>query len=143
MSRVSAYEPNGSAAQGRVALAGALDAVAAFVVTMLLWPFPLFRLTLGVSWPVHILAILAGWLVVLTAYLTLTVAALGRTPAMYLLDLGLAGAERPFGLARSVRWAAGWTLAVLPGLIGARGLIGPERGIPARLSGLVTVATRS
>lgn len=123
----------------RALTAAGVDLAAAALVAILLWPFPLFRLTLGLPWAVHGVLIFVWVFVVYTAYLTLSVLAWTRTPVMYLLDLGLRDGSPRFGFGRSLRWALGWALAVLPGLVGARSLTAPETGLPARLSGLVTV----
>lgn len=119
------------------------DLAVAAVVAMLVWPFPLIRLTLGIPWSVHVPLILAWVLVVYAAYLATSVAIWGRTPVMYLTDLGLAGVPRPFGLGRSLRWALGLAVAVVPSLLGARSLADPRTGLAARASGLVTVASES
>jgi hypothetical protein len=138
MSRLGVFRPDGRADAARVRLAGVLDLLVAVLVTMLLWPFPLLRLTLSLPWSVHAAAIVVGIVVVHEVYSAASVAVWGRTPVMYLLDLGLAGRERPFGLVRSWRWALGWTVAVVPGVLGVEGPIDPDVGLPARFSGLRT-----
>lgn len=139
-SRLSAYRPGGAAPSGSVLRAAGFDLLAAAVAGVLLWPFPLVRLTLGVPWAVHGPLIAVWILLVYVVYLAAGAGVWGRTPVMYLLDLGLAGAERPFGARRSLLWAAGWALAVVPALAGARSLADPDRGLAARFSGLREVA---
>lgn len=140
-SRLGAYAPGEPAEASRALKAAALDLLVAAIVGLLLWPFPLIRLTLAVPVAAHTALIVVWILVVYLVYMTASVAAWGRTPAMYLLDLGLRGRPRPFGLGTAARWAAGWVVTVLPALLGARGLADPRSGLPARLSGVETVVS--
>lgn len=141
-SRLGVYAPGAAADPPRAVRAAVLDLLVSVAVGMLLWPFPLIRLTLGLPVTVHVALILAWILIVFVIYLTVTVAVWGRTPVMYLLDLGLAGRPRPFGVPASLRWGLGWLLAVLPAMVGARGLADPSSGLPARFSGLATVVAQ-
>lgn len=139
MSRLSEYVEAGEADGGRVRTAGLWDAVGALVLALLAWPFPVMRAVLPL-W-LHIPLVLFATLAVDFGVRAVSVSMWGRTPAMYFLDLGLSGRKEK-GVARSLRWAGGWTLALVPTLFGARALVHPTHGLPARLSGLETVATR-
>ena len=138
-SAIGTYRPSGPAQPGRPLRAAAVDLAGAAVIAILLWPFPLIRLTLGIPWSIHGPLIVVWVFVVYAVYLTVCVAVWGRSVAMYLLDLGLDGPARPFGLGRALRWSAGWVVAILPSLLGARSLADPAAGLPARFSCLVTV----
>jgi hypothetical protein len=140
-SRLGRYAVTGEADARRAIRAAAIELAVAVVATLLLWPFPLIRLTLGIPWAVHGPLIVVGILVVYVAYLAVSVRLWGRSPAMYFLDLGLTGASRPFPFGRGLRWAAGWAVAVVPALLGARSLGHPREGLPARFSGLDTAET--
>jgi hypothetical protein len=143
----------------RARLAGWLDGAGALVVTMIAWPFPLARAMM--PWPVHVVSILAAILVVDALLRATSVLAWGRTPFMYLLDLGLErsvalatpgapsrasagvsdhaeGRPEPPATMEAVKWSVGWTIGLVPSLLGARSLVDPERGLPARWSGLLT-----
>jgi hypothetical protein len=149
----------GDAHPARTRLAGWLDGAAALVVTIIAWPFPLMR-TL-VPWPVHVASILIAVLVVDALLRVSSLLVWGRTPFMYLLDLALAhpdAASAPdvrdsegfevtsgsgsqlaaWGWAETIEWSLGWSLGLLPSLVGAHALVDPQRGLPARLSGLLT-----
>jgi hypothetical protein len=138
--RLGAYEAGAPADAARVRRGLVLDLAVAVVVTMLLWPFPFIRLTLALPVPVHVALILVAIVVVDILYMAVSVAVWGRTPVMYLLDLGLAGAARPFGAGRALWWAVPAALVALPAALGARSLADPVRGLPARASALRTVA---
>jgi hypothetical protein len=134
------YRGTGPAEAGRTRLALAIDGVAVVLVVIVAWPFPLFRLTLGVPWVVHVPLILAAVIAGVWVYGLVCAKLWGRTVAMYLLDLGLDGVERPFTLALSARWSFGLALA-FAAIGGAFGTIEPAAGLPVRLSGLTTVST--
>ncbi len=136
----AAWANVGDADRGKTLRAAAADLAVSAVVALLLWPFPLIRLTLGVPWAVHVPLIAAWILLVYATYLAISALIWRRSVGMYLLDLGLAGRGAPFPVAAGVLWACGWALALFPAVLGARRLGDPREGLPARLSGLVTVA---
>jgi hypothetical protein len=126
---------------------------------MIAWPFPLARAMM--PWPVHVVSILAAILVVDALLRATSILVWGRTPFMYLLDLGLErsaaqatpGASNgastgpsdraedrpePPNTMGAIKWSVGWTIGLVPSLLGARPLVDPERGLPARWSGLLT-----
>jgi hypothetical protein len=128
MSRVSEYATTGEADRGRVRIAWAIDAASGAVIAMLGFPFPFVRAS--VPTPLFVALILAA--IVLVGYLYVTVVAklLGRTPGMYLMDLGFEGGGPSIG--RAARWALGWLLG-----FGAH----PTTGLATRLSGLAVMST--
>jgi hypothetical protein len=136
MSRLRDYHIAGPATRGAALGAGSIDAALGIVAAMLVFPFPLVRYLFGVQVLVigTLVAIVVGWWAV--RFVSLLV--WGRTPGMYFLDLGLEGAARSAGPAAG--WALGWTIAWLPGLL-FRGLVDPDAGLPARMSGLPTRST--
>ena len=136
--RLGGYIVRGPALPGDTAKAGGMDAVVSLILTMLAWPFPVARATLPLG--VHAAGIVGTLLLVDVAYHALAAKIWGRTLGMYYYDLGLSGPERPFSFAASLAWAVGWTAALLPALLGARGLVHPDTGLPARLSHLITAA---
>lgn len=142
-SRLGMHAVTGEADARRAIRAAGIELAVSVVATLLLWPFPLIRLTLGIPWAVHGPLILVAILIVYVAYLAVSVRLWGRSPAMYFLDLGLTGGSRPFPFGRGLRWAAGWAVAVVPALLGARWLGDPRDGLPARFSGLGTARTAS
>jgi hypothetical protein len=139
-SPLGSYGAAGPADPARVRRGLLADFVIAAVIALLLWPFPLIRLTLGIPVPIHVVLILVWMLIVAAVYMTAAVALWGRTPVMYLLDLGLMGADRPFGFGRALRWGIGAAVAAVPAALGARRLGDATTGLPARLSGLREVA---
>lgn len=141
--RLGDFVPRGPARASRALGAAGLDLLVVTTITMLLWPFPFIRLTLGIPVAVHVALVVVAILVLDAVYLTAAAAAWGRTLAMYLLDLGLAGRARPFGMATSARWALGTTAATVPALLGLHRAMDPEAGWAARLSGLRTVTTKA
>lgn len=129
----------GAADPRRVARAGRLDALVAFIVAMLAWPFPVLRASL--PWSVHGPLILVGILVADWLIRCMALLAWGRTPMMYFLDLGLAKSGERVAFGAAMLWSAGWTVALGPTLVGLARVSHPETGLPARLSGLVTRST--
>lgn len=135
-SRLSRFEVSGEA-DPVVARRGLIvDGVSIVLVTLMVWPWPFFRLTLGLPWAVHVPALLISATSAVWLYGALAARLWGRSVAAYLFDLGLDGAERPFSWARCAAWAAGYTVAFLLG--GSFGTSHPAHGLPARWSGLVT-----
>jgi hypothetical protein len=135
----ASYQTTGAADPAKVRLAGWLDGVAALVLTMIAWPFPVLRA--AVPWSVHAPLVLVA---ILAADAGLRFASLlvwGRTPFMYLLDLGLEGGPPRIHAKAAVRWSLGWTLSLVPSLLGARSLADPMSGLAARFSGLATRST--
>ncbi|MBE0475870.1 MAG: hypothetical protein IBX62_02065 [Coriobacteriia bacterium] len=140
MPSIGGYVVNGPAAPRPAVAAGLLDGLVSLAVTMLAWPFPVMRAAVPV--PAHAVALLATLMLVDMTYRGLAARLWGRTLLMYVYDLALSGPERPFPPSISLAWGLGWTVAYVPGLLGARGLLHPDTGLPARLSGLITVAAR-
>lgn len=136
MSSLSEYTTGAAADASRARLAHVLDAAVALVAAVIAFPFPFARAVLSV--PLFVAAILLTIVVVYVLYLTVALVAWGRTPVMFLLDLGTS--PRPVGLARAFRWSAGSALGLLPGLVSSR-LLDPEVGMPARFAGLTTCST--
>ncbi len=137
--RFSGYAPAGRADPARTLRAAAFDFAVSAVAALILWPFPLVRVTLRVPPAAHVVLVVAWMLLVYVVYMTLSVALAGRTAAMYFLDLGLEG-KRPFPAGAAFGWALGWAVALVPALLGARRLADPRGGLPARFSGLTTTA---
>lgn len=143
MSRIAQFRVTGPATAGRSRAAGLLDLLVAVVVSMLVVPQPVVRgaLMSGGASPASIAlfvgSMLLAALVVLFAYLSFSAVTWGRTPTMYLLDLGLEAPSRPT-TKEAVLWAFGWACAAVPALLGVRAAFDPENGWPARFSGLPT-----
>jgi hypothetical protein len=113
-----------------------LDAAVALVAAVIVFPFPFARAFLSI--PLFVAAILVTIVVVHVLYLTVALIVWGRTPGMFLLDMGTS--PRPVGLMRALRWSAGSALGLVPGFLSTRPL-DPECGMPARFAGLVTRST--
>lgn len=146
--RVSAlanFEIAGEAAPGRVKAAGLLDLLAAAVIAMILVPQPVVRQALMSAYAgpigiaLFVLALIAAILLVFGVYLAFSAVTWGRTPAMYLLDLGLDAPTKPT-TREALGWAAGWMLAAVPALVGVGAFSHPVSGLPARVSGVPTRA---
>jgi hypothetical protein len=137
--RIGQWQPTGPAEVRKVRAAVRTDAVAALAAAMLLWPFPVMRA--NVSWAVHVPLLVA--FVWLTEWALPWVCLLlwGRTFGMYLFDLGLEGAPRPLRAVVASKWSLGTALVALPLL--TLGQTDATAGLPARLSGLRTVAVAS
>lgn len=127
------YSAAGPAAIGRALGAAWLDWGAGAALAMLVFPFPIVRQSLPAA--AFAAAVVGAVLVGAWLYLALTASLLGRTPGMYLLDLGFRGGPPPLG--RALLWGGAWALLAVPALA-LRVLAAPERGIPDRVSGLVT-----
>lgn len=146
MSALSQFRISGDASPARVRGAGLLDLLAATVVAMIVVPQPIVRATLigpeasALGIVLFVATLLIAILVVLAIYLAFSAVTWGRSPAMYLLDLGLESETKPT-LGEALAWAAGWALGALPALVGVRAAYHPETGWPARFSGMPTRAT--
>ncbi|MBA4370213.1 MAG: hypothetical protein C0418_01365 [Coriobacteriaceae bacterium] len=101
MSRISDYRPAGTAERRSMRLAQLADFGAGAVLAMLAFPFPIVRAS--VPMPVFITLVLAALVSGWWLYTALTAVGLGRTPGMYLFDLGFAQG-RP-GVRRAAVWA--------------------------------------
>lgn len=112
MSRLSDWRSGGPAEPRRIALSLAADTGIAALLTILAWPFPFVRQS--VAWPAHIGLIVVAVLITGGLYRVACIRAWGRTPAMYLMDLGLE--PRSPGLARSAAWALLVSVLSLPAL---------------------------
>ena len=139
MSSIRAERLTGDADPSRVRMAGWLDLLAALLITMLAWPFPVLRASL--PWAVHGPLIVVAVLVADIVLRTTSLLVWGRTTVMYLLDLGLVAGEERIDFLKAAAWSVGWTVASIPALMGVRTLADPLHGLPARLSGLVTRST--
>ncbi|MDZ4065035.1 MAG: hypothetical protein U1E22_10270 [Coriobacteriia bacterium] len=136
--RFAEYETTGPAQPGRVRSASVVDYAAAVVIGVIIFPFPIVRAYVSV-W-VFVVSILVVIGVAHALYIGLTSVLLGRTPGMYLFDLGFGG-ERP-GAYRAMMWGFGSAVVFWPSLIVSR-FAHPERGIPAMMSGVRVRATGS
>ena len=136
---IGRWETTCDASPERVRLAGWLDAGVGLVVAMLAWPFPLLRQAL--PWSVHGPLIAAGILVAGFAWRFVSLLVWGRTPVMYLLDLGLEPGGGRASAKVAAAWSGAWTAALLPSLLGAHGTVHPLTGWPARASGSATRST--
>lgn len=143
MSALSDYEVTGAAAPGSVRAAALIDLLAATIVSMLAYPQPAVRAAIsGAGLPiwVFVLSLLAVALVVFALYEFACAMIWGRSPGMYLMDVGLHPAGR-LGAARAALWALGWLVAVLPALLGMAAAYGGDTGLPARFSGVSSRST--
>lgn len=148
MSALARFEITGDATPGRTRAAGLLDGLAATLIAMIVTPQPVLRQVLvqaagsvaGIVLFVSVLLLLS--LAVLGVYLAFAAVTWGRSPAMYLLDLGLEAHTKPT-MGEALRWSLGWMLAFVPALLGVAGAYHPATGLPARLSGLPTRSTAS
>lgn len=122
------YETTGPATPRRIRSAWAIDAVSGVVVAMLAFPFPVVRAAAPAA--VFVLSILSSIIVIAWLYMSVMPRLFGRTPGMYLMDLGFEGGQPP--LSRSWRWALG-TLFTAGGT--------PDTGLASRMSGLVVMST--
>lgn len=136
MSRLSGFEPVGPAMASRARIAHVVDGAAAFVGAVLIFPFPFARVALPL--PAFVVSIVAMILAVHLVYLAVSLVVWGRTPGMFLLDLGIA--PRPVGMWAALCWSSGSVAGFVPALFSVA-VLDPVRGLPARWSGLSTVAT--
>lgn len=132
------FQVHAVAEAGRVRGAALIDFGASFVLAVLAFPFPFARAALPV--PVFVASILASIVVVHVAYCAFTLRLIGRTPGMYLLDLG--PRSRPVGWGRAWLWGLGASVAFWPTVAGAATAFDPRTGIPARMSGIETGSTK-
>lgn len=148
MSRIAHFRVTGPASVGRSRAGGLLDLLAAVVVSMLIVPQPVVRgaLMSGGATLASILlfigSMLFAALVVLFGYLAFSAVTWGRTPSMYLLDLGLEAPSKPT-TREALLWALGWACAAVPALFGVTAAYHPESGWPSRWSGLPTRSAAS
>lgn len=146
MSAIANFTITGEASPGRVRAAGILDFVSALFIAMIVMPQPVVRQAimgpdvtlLGIA--VFVLVLIAGVLAMLWLYLAFSAVTWGRSPAMYLLDLGLDAPTKPT-IGEAAGWATGWAVAAVPAICGLRGLYNGETGLPARFSGVPTRST--
>jgi len=122
------YETTGAASRGRVRASWAIDVASGVVIAMLAFPFPVVRAM--VTTPVFMISLFAARIVGTWLYMSIMPRLFGRTPGMYLTDLGFEGGRPP--LSRSWRWALG-TLFTAGGT--------PDTGLASRMSGLVVGST--
>lgn len=148
MSALAHFTIAGPASSGRVRAAGLLDGLAAAVIAMVIVPQPVVRQAATAALPgpagiaLFIALLLVAVLATLALYLAFSAVQWGRSPGMYLLDLGLEAPTKPT-LGEALGWAAGWVLALLPALVGMRAAYDPETGLPARFGGVPTRAARA
>jgi len=133
------FDVAGPAEPSRARVAALLDFGASFVVAVIAFPFPFARATLPL--PIFVASILASIVVVHIAYCGLTLRIFGRTPGMYLLDLG-PQLGRP-SLGRAMLWGMGQSIAFWPTVFGAPTSFDPETGTSARMSGIEIGSTKS
>lgn len=136
MSSLGRFEVSGSADPKRYRTATGVDFVAATMIAMIAFPFPILRAMLAV--PVFVASILLAIVVVHFAYVAAALMLWGRTPAMYLLDLGLRGG-RP-SISGAGLWALGALLDFWPTVLGVRSSESYER-LADRISGLALGST--
>lgn len=142
MSALSDYRVTGPASPSKTRGAGLMDLLAAMFVAMIAFPQPVARAAItgaGLPIGVFVLLLLAVAFAVFWLYSAFSLVTWGRTPGMYLLDLGVEAETKPT-LGEASLWAAGWVLAALPALVGVRAAYDPESGWPARFGHLPTRA---
>lgn len=137
MANPADFVPVGPADSARARNSAVFDFVAAFLLAVLAFPFPVMRALLPL--PVFVASILATVVVAHVLYLSLFALAWGRTPAMYLLDLGLSERRLPFS--RAFVWASASSLGFWPQVFGLSSG-DPALGLATRLTGVKVVATR-
>lgn len=148
MSALARFEITGETTPGRARAAGLLDGLAAMLIAMVVTPQPILRQGLvQAAGPMagtmlFVFALLLLSLAVLGVYLAFAAVTWGRSPAMYLLDLGLEAQTKPT-TGEALRWSLGWMLAWVPAILGIARAYHPTTGLPARLSGLPTRSTAS
>lgn len=142
-SRLGTWDPDGPAGADRMRRAAAIDLAVGVLGGVMLWPFPLLRLTLGIPLPIHIALMVAFMGVFCAAAAGASVAAWGRTIGQYLFDLGLQGRARPFGWLVGSAWGCGHAIDVLGGVLGVPASLDGRRGAAAAFTGLETVAAKA
>jgi uncharacterized RDD family membrane protein YckC len=114
----------------------AIDSVAALMLTMLVWPFPLARAALAPL--VNVACILVLWQVLQVAYFTITMAVWGATGGTRVMGLRVMGTD---GEAASRRQRAIW--GALSGVIAVARIIAPPRSpaqdMPERIAGVTVL----
>lgn len=123
------YETVGVASPKKARVAGWIDAAAAIGIAVIAFPFPIIRASTTTL--VFVASMLVAVIAVHYCYLGLTATFLGRTPGMYLMDLGFEGGHP--AVFRVWLWALGAVLVAGPH---------PEKGLGARFSGLRVMSTR-
>lgn len=114
---------------------------------MVLVPQPVLRALIteavpgGAGIAIFVAALFAVILAVFWLYMAFAAVTWGRSFGMYLLDLGLEAPTKPT-LPEALGWALGWTIALVPALLGMSAAYHPERGLPARLGGVPTRSTQ-
>lgn len=131
------FETGPLADPAKARIAALIDFGAGLVAAVIAFPFPFARAALPV--PVFVVSILLSIVVVHELYCALALTFLGRTPGMYLLDLGPDPRPR---LGAAVAWALGASIAFWPTVFGVRSVFDPATGLSARLSGVQTRSTR-
>lgn len=133
--RFAEYEVAGPAKVTALRRAAVADFAAGLVLAVLAFPFPIVRASVPTL--VFVISVLASIGMVHAVYVAATIALLGRTPGMYLFDVGFAPA-RPRGI-NLVLFACASVVAFLPQLVVAR--VGdPAAGLAAR-AGSVTLSS--
>ncbi len=137
MARISEFTLTGPATPQRTRVAALLDFASAMLIAVLAFPFPFVRASWGVTG--LMLGMFGAIAVMHVVYLEAVVTLWGRTPGMYLMDLGLDTDE--IDATVRLRWSFGWALSALPS-VAKPALADPVTGTAARLSGLPTRSTR-
>ncbi|MDA3935440.1 MAG: hypothetical protein PF636_01055 [Actinomycetota bacterium] len=137
MAHIADYALIGPATASHTRIAALIDFGSAMMIAVLAFPFPIVRASFGVAG--LMLGMLATVAVMHVVYLEAVVTIWGRTPGMYLMDLGL-DPDSIDSTAR-LRWSFGWALSALPSLA-KLSLADPDSGTAAKLSGLPTRSTR-
>jgi len=137
MTRISEFTLTGPATLGRTRTAALLDFASAMMIAVLAFPFPFVRASWGVAG--LMLGMFGAIAVMHVVYLEAVITIWGRTPGMYLMDLGLSVDE--IDATARLRWSFGWALSALPSTV-RPSLADPVTGTAARLSGLPTRSTR-
>ncbi len=140
--RLGTWTADGPADAGRVRHAAAVDVLVGLLGGVMLWPFPLLRLTLGIPLPIHIAMMMAFMGVFCAAASAVAVVLWGRTVGQYLFDLGLESPHRPIGWLTAAAWGCGHAIDVVAGVFGVSAALDGHRGAAAAFSGLGTVAAR-
>ena len=142
-SRIGTWDPDGPAGADRMRRTAVVDVLIGILGGVMLWPFPLLRLTLGIPLPIHIALMVVFMGVFCAAAAGVAVAVWGRTVGQYLFDLALQGRARPFGWLASAAWGCGHAIDVIGAVLGLRASLDGRRGAAAAFSGLETVAAKT
>ncbi len=136
------FDVVGPAEPSRARVAALIDFGAGVIAAVIAFPFPFARATLPLL--VFVASILLSIVVVHVAYVALTLRIFGRTPGMFLLDLGPQSGpdqSRP-SLARSLAWALGASIAFWPTVFMVASAYDPRGGTAARMSGIEIRSTK-